>query len=281
MIGSPTRNREARGLIALRRQSALRRARAVIVRRPAVRAYKRLLDRRLEKNFELNFLPRSGLLSEYRAEVEDSGLIEHLEEQADNFRRSVRGVSEGGEPYKVGRVGRRAGLHLYAIARTLEPRIVVETGVCNGFSTAFLLLAIEQNGAGELISIDLPEVAGKRYAPETFWAGKGPEVIPEGKEPGWVIPDRLKSNWTLIIGRSQEELPRLLRRIGTIDSFFHDSEHSYECMWFEFTHAYAALRGGGVLISDDVNKNSAFFDFAREVERKPVRMSWGTALLVK
>jgi hypothetical protein len=52
-------------------------------------------------------------------------------------------------------------------------------------------------------------------------------------------------------------------------------------MWFEFTHAYAALRGGGVLISDDVNKNSAFFDFAREVERKPVRMSRGIALLVK
>lgn len=265
----------------MRRQSALRRARAVVVHRPTVRAYKRLLDRKLEKDFEVNFLPRSSLLSEYRAEVEESGLIEHLEEQADDFRRSVQGLSEGGEPHKLGRVGRRAGLHLYAIARVLEPLVVVETGVCNGFSTAFLLLAIEHNGAGELISIDLPEVAGKRYAPETFWAGKGPGAIPEGKEPGWVIPDRLKGNWTLIVGRSQDELPPLLRRIGKIDSFFHDSEHSYECMWFEFTHAYAALRGGGVLVSDDVNKNSAFFDFAREVKRKPVRTSRGMALLVK
>ena len=44
------------------------------------------------------------------------------------------------------------------------------------------------------------------------------------------IPPELKQRWTLILGRSQEELPPLLERLGTIDSFMHDSEHSFECV---------------------------------------------------
>jgi predicted O-methyltransferase YrrM len=49
----------------------------------------------------------------------------------------------------------------------------------------------------------------------------------------------------------------------------HDSEHSYECMSFEFATAWAALREGGVLVADDVNLNSAWAEFTEAVDREP------------
>lgn len=42
--------------------------------------------------------------------------------------------------------------------------------------------------------------------------------------------------------------------------FFHDSDHSYENMFFEFQWAWDHL-GADVLISDDIDGNDAFFDF--------------------
>src|SRR5439155_326535 len=81
------------------------------------------------------------------------------------FWRTVKGTTERGQRYNTGRVtgreGYEEGVRLYAIVRELRPRVAVETGVCNGVSTAFLLLALEANGFGELHSIDLPELAAE------------------------------------------------------------------------------------------------------------------------
>jgi predicted O-methyltransferase YrrM len=165
--------------------------------------------------------------------------------------------------------------------REQKPHVAVETGVCNGVSTAFLLLALERNGEGELHSIDLPEVAGEEYEQGTFWDGKGGAVIPPGKEPGWMVPPELRARWQLVLGRSQDELPPLLERVGEIDFFMHDSEHSYECMSFEFRTAWEALREGGVLIADDVNVNSAWDEFTRAVGREPQALGSKLAMIVK
>jgi Methyltransferase domain len=250
-------------------------------RRLLVRPYAELSAQRRERKFVSEFLPGPQALAGYRRELDESGLAEHLRERAREFRASAQGQTRKGERYRMGTIEYREGLYLYALMRTLKPRAAVETGVCNGFSTAFTLLALERNGAGELHSIDLPEVAGERYDEGTFWEGKGGAVIPPGKEPGWVIPDRLRGRWNLVLGKSQEELPPLLRHVGTIDSFMHDSEHSYECMRFEFEHAYAALREGGVLLSDDVNQTPAFSEFAREKAREPIELGPGLAFVVK
>ena len=221
----------------------------------------------------------------YETEIRTSGLIEHLEEQAAFFWDTVRGETQRGQRYNTGRVtgrdGYQEGLRLYGLVRGLGPRVAVETGVCNGVSTAFLLLALERNGSGELHSIDLPEVAGEEYAKETFWDGKGGAVIPPGKEPGWMVPAELRRRWHLVLGRSQDELPALLERVDEIDLFMHDSEHSYECMRFEFASAWSALRAGGVLIADDVNVNSAWDEFTREVGRAPHALGPKLAMIVK
>jgi predicted O-methyltransferase YrrM len=212
-------------------------------------------------------------------------LIDHLEHRATEFWDTVQGETPRGQRYNTGRVtgrdGYDEGLRLYRLLRDVRPQVAVETGVCNGVSTAFLLLALEDNGEGELHSIDLPEFAGEEYEQGTFWDGKGGAVIPPGKEPGWMVPAELRDRWHLLVGRSQDELPPLLERLCAIDFFMHDSEHSYECMSFEFRAAWDALGEGGVLVADDVNVNTAWDEFVREVGREPEALGPKLAMITR
>jgi predicted O-methyltransferase YrrM len=235
------------------------------------------VEERVAREFVEGFLGGEAVLDAYREEVEESRLVEQLQAGYEEF----WGIVEPKTGYNTGRLGYEEGIRLYALVRKLRPRVAVETGVCNGFSTAFLLLALERNGAGELHSIDLPEVVGADYEPGTFWEGKQGAAIPAGKDPGWMIPAALRERWRLVVGRSQEELPPLLELLGELDLFVHDSEHSYECMDFEFRAVWPALREGGALVADDWNWNDAFAELARDTARTPVTLGKKLALLLK
>jgi len=239
---------------------------------------RRAVERRRIRSEVARFLGGHSALAGYEGEVRASGLMDHLLERGREHHAAVAGRGEG---FSLGAIGYTEGVYLYGVLRKLRPSVAVETGVANGFSTAFSLLALQQNGEGHLHSIDLPREVGRDYEPGTFYEGEGRAGIPTGAEPGWLVPPELKERWTIVLGRSQEALPPLLERLGTIDSFMHDSEHSFECMWFEFNASWAALRPGGVLISDDVNSTEAFSRFAREQGRELVRLARGMALLPK
>jgi predicted O-methyltransferase YrrM len=241
-----------------------------------VRHPRRLVAARRIRAEVAAFLGGGAVLRGYERELEASGLREHLLEKGREHAAAV-----GGSGHSLGAIGYAEGGYLYAIYRHLQPAVAVETGVANGFSTAFALLALERNGEGRLHSVDLPREVGRDYEAGTFYEGEGRAGIPSGSEPGWLIPPELKERWTLVLGRTQDELPPLLDRLGTIDSFMHDSEHSFECMWFEFNEAWPHLRDGGLLLSDDVNSTEAFPRFAGEQGRKPVRLARGMALLQK
>jgi predicted O-methyltransferase YrrM len=236
----------------------------------------RLAEQRRIRADVTAFLGGRKELARYEREVRASGLPEHLLEKGREHE-----VAVGGSGHSLGAIGYTEGLYLYAVIRKVGPRAAVETGVANGFSTAFSLLALRENGNGHLHSIDLPREVGQEYEAGTFYEGEGRAGIPAGSEPGWLIPPELKERWTLLLGRSQDELPPLLERLGTIDSFMHDSEHSFDCMWFEFNAAWPRLREGGVLVSDDVNSTEAFPRFAEQVAREPVRLAHGMALLAR
>jgi predicted O-methyltransferase YrrM len=236
------------------------------------------LERRRIRGGVAHFLGGRDVLAGYEREVRVSGLMEHL---LDKGREHHEAVIATGAGHSLGAIGYTEGVYLYALLRTVRPEVVVETGVANGFSTAFSLLALQANEAGHLHSIDLPREVGRDYEPGTFYEGEGRAGIPPGSEPGWLIPQALKERWTLILGRSQDELPPLLERLGTLDVFMHDSEHSFDCMWFEFSAAWPPLRPGGVLVSDDVNSTEAFGRFAAQESREPVRLARGMALLKK
>ena len=137
----------------------------------------------------------------------------------------------------------------YAVVRALQPTVVVETGVAGGVSSAYLLLALQRNGRGILHSIDCNDQA----------------YLLENQTVGWIVPDWLRSRWHLHLGDASELLAALLRELGEIDVFIHDSLHSYEQMNLEFHVAYPHLRPGGLLLADDALWNSAFPEFAHEV----------------
>ncbi len=145
-------------------------------------------------------------------------------------------------------VGTTLGAALYAICRRQQPDIVVETGVASGMSSSYILCALEQNGHGELYSIDLPG-----------W---------EEKQSGWMIPDYLRHRWHLTLGRSSEKLPPLLKEIGHVNIFLHDSEHSYQNMLWEFQTAWAYLKAEGLLLAHNIDNNNAFRDFCHNVGLK-------------
>ena len=241
-----------------------------------VRHPRRLVEARRIRAEVTGFLGGDAVLRGYERELDASGLREHLLEKGREHAAAV-----GGSGHSLGAIGYAEGGYLYAIYRHLRPAVAVETGVANGFSTAFALLALDRNGKGRLHSVDLPREVGRDYEAGTFYEGEGRAGIPSGSEPGWLIPPELKERWTLVLGRTQDELPPLLDRLGTVDSFMHDSEHSFECMWFEFNEAWPHLRDGGLLLSDDVNSTQAFPRFAGERGLKPVRLARGMALLQK
>lgn len=159
---------------------------------------------------------------------------------------------------------------LYSLIRKHKPEKLVETGVCNGVSTWIILEGLKENGEGQLYSIDYPFYTNESlelFRDETF-EGYGGAAIPEGRQPGWIIPENLRNKWELIEGKSQEKLPELLLELEYIDLFMHDSEHSTPCMIFEYELALTNLKNEGLIISDDITWNDAFeiFEENREVK---------------
>lgn len=161
---------------------------------------------------------------------------------------------------------------LHAVVRELQPEVVIETGVASGRSSSAILDALEKNGKGKLYSIDLPQFY-RGDNPESFITHEGNMelrgFIPEGKEPGWLIPEHLRSRWKLILGDSNLELPKLLKDIASVDVFYHDGDHSYETMSYEFRAMWEKIPEGGFLFSDDTKWNTAWSEFvARHPDRK-------------
>jgi predicted O-methyltransferase YrrM len=143
---------------------------------------------------------------------------------------------------------------IYLAVRALQPAKVVETGTYAGVLSTFILQSFEDNGGnGELLSFDLPA-----YQPLPGVLGT---QLPAGHDSGWIIPDRLRERIRIVQGDAKKTLPEELGRFEPIDLFVHDSDHSYGHMMFEFRRAWPALRGGGILVSDDIFDNAAYWAF--------------------
>ena len=159
---------------------------------------------------------------------------------------------------------------IYIATRILQPDIVFETGVFDGESSAVLLQAMEDNNKGTLISVDLPQVG----PPDSF-----DELVemslPAGCSPGWVVPERLRSRWQLLLGDSKTILPKLFEEHPKIDIFFHDSLHTFEHQYFEYSLAWPHLRDGGLLMSDDILWTPAFHKFCRKKQRRYINLFRG------
>lgn len=133
---------------------------------------------------------------------------------------------------------------LYSIIRILKPTNIIETGVAYGTSSAYILKGLQDNGMGRLYSVD-----------SVFRPWQSEEMI------GSIIPENLKKNWNLVVGKSSEKLQEIFEELDKIDIFIHDSSHTYKNMMFEFNIAIKNIKKNGMIISDDVLGNDAFYDF--------------------
>jgi hypothetical protein len=140
----------------------------------------------------------------------------------------------------------------YRLVRERRPATVIETGVARGVTSAHVLRALEENGFGELHSIDLPP----------------PRMVDAGLV-GSAVPDELKGRWHYRWGSAKRLLPGVLAESAGPRLFIHDSDHSYRHMRWEIETAWAALEPGDVLLCDDAHFHSAFADAAAAVGAEP------------
>lgn len=135
---------------------------------------------------------------------------------------------------------------VWCAIRHMDPQRVLETGVARGVTSVLALRALSAtgDGTGRLWSIDLPPMM-------PGWHEQSRALV---DEPAW--PD-----WTYVRGSSRRTMTRTCAAMGSIDVFVHDSLHTPQTMKYEFEKAWPHMRGGGLLISDDVEGNSAFVDF--------------------
>lgn len=216
-----------------------------------------------EKISEISDPPQYKLEADFN-EKEFREYFENLQKKTEAEFKNIEGGVRGSE-FSDGSINYESGKKLYRLIIQQEPEIVVETGVCNGIATAIILKALEKNSKGNLYSIDLPDYPS--MSKDQHWQGKGGAVLPPGKNPGWVIPEEYKSNWELIEGDANYELPKLSEKLDSIDLFIHDSEHSYQTMMMEMSLAWRNLSTGFMLI-DDYHWNNAFSDFAKAQEHQ-------------
>ena len=158
---------------------------------------------------------------------------------------------------------------VYAFARTLRPKVVLECGVGYGISSALILLALDQTGIGSLQSLDLPALAD-----------------PEGVYTGAVVPKILRNRWQLRYGSSRKLLPGVLREIDEVGLFISDSANVFTLQKYEYEIVFPKLAHHGVMIFNNIS--ARFQAFLESTSKGNFSIIWqvekvscATALIVK
>lgn len=133
----------------------------------------------------------------------------------------------------------------YAVARTVKPRVVVETGIKHGLGALVMLVALERNARegseGRLISFD----------PDPF--------------SGWVVPARLRHNWEPILESTFDALETTLAG-EKVDLVICDTPPDYETESFEMRTALRHAAPGIVLIAGNGDRTTVLPELAAELE---------------
>ena len=130
---------------------------------------------------------------------------------------------------------------------------VLETGVGYGWSSLALLLAQQGVTDAKLISVDMPypKAQNESYV-------------------GCAVPESLSGSWTLLRLADRSGIPRAIRKLGQVDLCHYDSDKSYSGRKWAYPLIWKAIKRGGVFISDDIENNVAFKEFAESTGCKPV-----------
>ena len=126
---------------------------------------------------------------------------------------------------------------------------VLETGVAYGWSSLAILSAFQGRRNARLVSVDMPY----------------PKLGNE-EDVGIVVPERLQENWTLVRKPDRNGILEAISELGgQIDLCHYDSDKSWWGRHYAFPVLWNSLKAGGVFISDDIQDNLYFSEFARRV----------------
>jgi len=137
----------------------------------------------------------------------------------------------------------------YVLTRVLHPETVVETSVALGIVSGCVLSALERNGQGRLISIDLPPL------------GVPADAV------GAIIPDALRSRWTLHRGTSTRLLPRVLGDLPPIGLFMHDSLFTWRNSTREDAQVLPHMADRSAIVANYVQHSRAFAELVARHRR--------------
>lgn len=144
---------------------------------------------------------------------------------------------------------------IYHLTDHVQATRAIETGVSAGWSSLAFLLSMTKRAGSMLVSTDMPYPGSSQAAQECV---------------GIVVPDHMRSSWKLIDAPDRDSLPQALKLLPEIDIAHYDSDKSYAARLWAYRQLWAALRTGGILISDDIDDNLGFFHFCGEVLLEPV-----------
>jgi Methyltransferase domain len=141
---------------------------------------------------------------------------------------------------------------IWSLVLHLQPSRVVETGVAHGVTSRVILEGMKRNHEGHLWSVDMPPLDPSLRA-----------------EVGLAVTPELRQQWTYVRGSSRRRLPSLLKKLGSIDLFIHDSLHTGRNVLFELECAWPYLRTGGAIVVDDIDVNDGFHRFTQRFPDYP------------
>lgn len=81
---------------------------------------------------------------------------------------------------------------------------------------------------------------------------------------GVVVPQALRSRWTLLIKGDGVNVPQILGEVESIDILHYDSDKSYSGRQMVMAETLPRMSKGGIVIMDDIQDNPHFHDFVKE-----------------
>lgn len=137
---------------------------------------------------------------------------------------------------------------LHAATVLSQAQKVIETGVAYGWSSLAILSGMDERKNPRLVSVDMPYPK----------MDNDPFV-------GVVVPDELRQYWSLIREPDRQGVEKaILQMNGSVDLIHYDSDKSYQGRKYAYPLLWAALRAGGIFISDDIEDNLAFSEFVAQ-----------------
>ena len=145
-------------------------------------------------------------------------------------------------------------LMIYEMVKESKPEFVLEIGTGQAQSTRTILIALNENQKGKLVSIDLKDRSSR-------------------------IPEELKRYFIPIIGDSHNtEVFKIVseRFKQPFDLLLIDGDHSYKGVKKDFEMYVPLVKERGLILMHDIcNKNEGVKDFWKEIKYPKVGLEYG------